>query len=151
MINVIFTFFSTVPLTDSQRSDLSKEADWVEIPECKPGTYQAYVDSIGVMESLRSVLSQLGTVKLIGVWNEDGTQYGFSKIIDSATLIESIVQIEFPLQYPFNRLAYIDSLNDEVTYDENGQEILRTRPLIAKPVNTFAGFNNGKGRDLNVY
>lgn len=149
MINVIFTFTPTVPLTDNQRASLSQEADWVEIPECNPGTYQAYVDSIGVMESLRSVLSQLGTVKLIGVWNDDGTQYGFEKNIDPVTLIETIVQIEFPLQYPFDKLAYIDSLNDEVTYDENGQEILRTRPLIPKPVNTFAGFNNGNGRDLS--
>ena len=151
MINIIFTFFPAEPITDSQRQFLSYVASWVEVPECKPGTYQAYVDNISIMENLRSVLSALGPVTLIGVWNEDGNQYGFEKTIDLETGIESVVQVEITLSYSFNRLAYMDSLNDEIIYDNNGNEVLRTRPLIPKQVNTFAGFNNGNGRDLNVY
>ena len=55
-------------------------------------------------------VESLGADAIIAVNNQAGGHRGN---IDPETLIESIVQVEFPLQYQFDRVAYMDSLNDE--------------------------------------
>ena len=129
MINVIFSFLPTVPFTEEQTQAFTNEAVWVAVPEMKDGTFQAYVDSITDMEKIHTMLGTLGTVKLIGVWNIDGTQYGFERKIDENGVVTT-VQIETPLTYPLNRIAYLNALRD------NGDG---TRPIDMLPVNKFAG------------
>ena len=142
MINSLFTFIPTVPLTDAQRAAFAKVADWVEVPECKPGTYQSYVSSIEIVDAIHAQLAALGDAHLIGVWNTDGTQYGFERQVtfdEHGEHIETVVQIEDPLTHPLDRQAYMDALLDAVTYDANGQELPPSRPTELWPVNKFAG------------
>lgn len=142
MINSLFTFIQTVPLTDEQRAEFAQVADWVEVPECKPGTYQSYVATIEMVDAIHAQLATIGDAHLIGVWNTDGTQYGFERqvtIDENGNSVEAVVQIEDPLTHPLDRQAYLDALLDVVTYDANGQELSRTRPTGLRPVNKFAG------------
>lgn len=142
MINSLFTFIPTVPLTDAQRAAFAKVADWVEVPECKPGTYQSYVATIEMVDAIHAQLTTMGDAHLIGVWNTNGTQYGFERRVildESGNSIEEVVQIEDPLTHPLDRQAYLDALLDTVTYDANGQELSRARPTELRPVNKFAG------------
>jgi len=142
MINSLFTFIPTVPLTNEQRDAFAKVADWVEVPECKPGTYQSYVATIEMVDAIRAQLAALGEAKLIGVWNDDGTQYGFERQVtldENDHPIETVAQIEDPLTHPLDRQSYLNALLDVVTYDVNGQELSRIRPVELRPVNKFAG------------
>lgn len=142
MINSLFSFTPTIPLTDEQRAAFAQVSDWVEVPECKPGTYQSYVANIEMVDAIHAQLAALGEAKLIGVWNDDGTQYGFERQVtldENDHPIETVVQIEDPLTHPLDRQAYLDALLDTVTYDANGQELSRTRPTELRPVNKFAG------------
>lgn len=142
MINSLFTFIPTAPLTDAQRAAFAQVADWVEVPECKPGTYQSYVATIEMVDAIHTQLAALGEAHLIGVWNTDGTQYGFERRVmvdENDNIVETVVQIEDPLTHPIDRQAYLGALLDTVTYDANGQELSRTRPTGLRPVNKFAG------------
>lgn len=142
MINSLFTFIPTVPLTDEQRAAFAQVADWVEVPECQPGTYQSYVASIEIVDAIHVQLSAMGEAYLIGVWNTDGTQYGFDRQVtldENGNSVEVVIQIEDPLTHPLDRQAYLDALLDVVTYDANGQELSRARPTELRPVNKFAG------------
>lgn len=142
MINSLFTFIPTVPLTDEQRAAFAQIADWVEVPECQPGTYQSYVATIEIVDAIHAQLTAMGDAHLIGVWNTDGTQYGFERQItldENDNIVETVVQIEDPLTHPLDRQAYLDALLDVVTYDANGQELSRTRPTELRAVNKFAG------------
>lgn len=142
MINSLFSFTPTIPLTDEQRAAFAQVADWVEVPECKPGTYQSYVSTISMVDAIHAQLAAMGEAHLIGVWNTDGTQYGFERRVtldEAGNPVETVVQIEDPLTHPLDRQAYLDALLDIVTYDANGQELSRTRPTELKPVNKFAG------------
>lgn len=142
MINSLFTFIPTIQLTNEQRTSFAQVADWVEVPECKPGTYQSYVATIEMVDAIHAQLAAMGDAHLIGVCNPDGTQYGFERQItldENDHPIEIVVQIEDPLTHPLDRQAYLDALLDVVTYDANGQELSRTRPTELKPVNKFAG------------
>jgi hypothetical protein len=142
MINSLFSFTPTIPLTDEQRAAFAQVSDWVEVPECKPGTYQSYVANIEMVDAIHAQLTAMGNARLIGVWNTDGTQYGFERqvmIDENDNIVETVVQIEDPLTHPLDRQAYLDALLDAVTYDANGQELSRTRPTELKPVNKFAG------------
>lgn len=69
MINSLFSFTPTIPLTDEQRAAFAQVSDWVEVPECKPGTYQSYVATITLVDAIHAQLAALGEAKLIGVWN----------------------------------------------------------------------------------
>lgn len=142
MINVLFTFIPTIPLTEEQLQGFQSQAVWVPVPECKDGTFQAYVETTQDIESIKATLETLGTTHIIGVWNTDGTQFGFERQVtqnEDGSTTETIVQVENPLTYPLDTQAYIDALLDEVVCDENGVEVSRTRPTTMKAVNKFAG------------
>ena len=138
MLNVLFRLIPPITLTDEQRATFQQIAFWTPVPECQEGTYQAFVESIEDMVVIEAALNQITSAHIIGVWNEDGTQYGFERQTDENGTVTT-VQVQDPLQYPLDRQAYLDALMDVVVTDENGTEISRTRPTEIKPVNKFSG------------
>ena len=136
MLNVLFTFTAQAPLAPEKLNALSAAgAVWTEVPECKPGTYQAYVPDYPVLQELFVLLQIEGLVLVIGVWDEAGNQLVFQALSDL---------------FRFFPQRYLDALLDEITYNPDGTELSRTRPTQLKQVNIFAGFADGRGRSLAI-
>lgn len=80
-------------------------------------------------------------VKVIGAWYRDqkklGAQYGMAVIPavldDEGNEVEP-ERVEGEAVYPFDRDTYIQFCSDDVTYDANGNELLRTSATEPKQI-----------------
>jgi hypothetical protein len=88
---------------------------------------------------------------ILGVWNMDGTPLGQTKSIIPAVydeqgevvIKEQINYIGLPT-YEFNKSKYLPYMDDICTYDDEGNELTRVRPVTPIPIRLFGGFKPPK-------
>lgn len=168
MLNVIFTINDIRTwLTEEQKAYFNSSFNFVaELPECRKInnriTYQGNVNSIQEIDWIVQMLTAIWwEPKIIGIWKNDWLQYGYKYQIDNTdpenpikTVIrdtyidDNWIEKDVVITYPFDLTEYINYLADIVIYDEDWNELNRTRPTVATQVNKFGWM---KDRDLNNY
>ena len=161
MYNIIFSLTDIrESLSDEQKEYFNSQFDFVaDLPEGRTVNgrilYQGNLGSLKAIEATKQALMQIDHPDIIGVWNRStGLQQGYKYEPNEETGEKTIVRStdeegnEEEIVHPFNLPEYLNYLADIIEYDEEGNEISRTRPTEATQVNVFAGM---PPRDLNVY
>jgi len=110
--------------------------------------YQGIINNINRLEDqtnedgritygLRTTFSNVNPV-IIGVWNQDGTQYGQTRTLDE----EGNEFITGTSIYPFKPTKYLSLMPDEITYDAEGNMISTKRPTQVYQLKKFAGWGD---------
>jgi len=103
-------------------------------------------------ETIQGVFSLIShrSPQILGLWKQDGLLLGTERVQTTENVIDendNIIQagvweIQGTPEYPFDKQTYISFMPDIVTYDEEGNEISRTRPTEAKQLHKFAGYSD---------
>lgn len=73
---------------------------------------------------------------IIGVFQKSGLQYELEYTTGEETVIEGT------LHYSFKEAEFISLMPDNVTYDIDGVETSRERPIVVKDLKGFAGWQD---------
>lgn len=163
MYNILFTL-KNIDL-DNQIDFFRSQFDYVtNLPESRVVDdrilCQANVRSLNSIINGKQVLNSAGyDVDIIGVWqNHTGLKQGY-RYSESGDIVRNVEfdivakeLVNEPIHYPFFLEKYSEALADIVTFDLNGNEIERRRPLLHEAssiqMNHFAGM---PARDLASY
>lgn len=160
MYCVIFTYTGLL----EQESQLAQQlrrfgCSWFSPDDLKNGCIIAVSQNIGMISVVKHQLSiDDNVVNVIGVWNVDGSQYGYRYEIDGdfgerVLVVDTFVnengeEVPVEILYPFNMSAYMNILPDALVYDENGSVVSSMRPTEAYQIHNILGWGV---RDLLVH
>jgi len=158
-----FVILNEVTFTEEQREQFNqiKSSYFIEFEELSTINnrtlyYLAMRDRNKLNDSIDEGNTTYGVLTLfaprnpdvIGVWEMDGCLLGQTKKItpavynDEELVSEEVIEIIGEPLYPFKKDKYIPFMSDIVTYDEEGNELSRTKPTKAVPLRVFGGFKS---------